>query len=91
LETSLESNSVEPLIDFLAFLVQKLWLKNNKLIILCYFNPSNKSSKVSKNSDFSLVSNENFSEKLPSSGYHSGPHKVGQKNWNYSTYDNTHK
>ena len=32
LETKLESESFEPLIDFLAFLVQKLWSKINKLI-----------------------------------------------------------
>jgi len=32
LETRLESESSEPLIDFLAFLVQKLWSKINKLI-----------------------------------------------------------
>jgi len=30
LETKLESQSFEPLIDFLAFLVRKLWRKNNK-------------------------------------------------------------
>ena len=33
LETRLESKSFEPLIDFLAFLVQKLWSKISKLII----------------------------------------------------------
>ena len=32
LETRLESESFEPLIDFLTFLVQKLWSKINKLI-----------------------------------------------------------
>ena len=32
LETRLESESFEPLIDFLAFLVQKLWSQMNKLI-----------------------------------------------------------
>ena len=32
LETRLESESFEPLIDFLAFLVQKLWSEINKLI-----------------------------------------------------------
>jgi len=31
-ETRLESESFEPLIDFLAFLVQNLWSKINKLI-----------------------------------------------------------
>ena len=36
LEARLESKSFEPLIDFPAFLVQKLWSKINKLII--YFN-----------------------------------------------------
>ena len=33
LEARLESKSVEPLINFLAFLVQKLWYKINKLLI----------------------------------------------------------
>jgi len=33
LETRLESESFEPLIDFLAFLVEKLLSKINKLII----------------------------------------------------------
>jgi len=32
LKTGIESESFEPLIDFLAFLVQKLWSKINKLI-----------------------------------------------------------
>jgi len=32
LETRLESKSFEPFIDFLVFLVQKLWSKINKLI-----------------------------------------------------------
>jgi len=32
LETRLESESFKPLIDFLAFLIQKLWSKINKLI-----------------------------------------------------------
>ena len=36
LETRLESVSFEPLINFLAFLVQKLWSKINKLTILTY-------------------------------------------------------
>ena len=31
-ETRLKSESFEPLIDFLAFLVQKFWSKINKLI-----------------------------------------------------------
>ena len=34
LETRLESEYFEPLIDFLAFLVQKLWSKINKSIIM---------------------------------------------------------
>jgi len=66
--------SFEPLIGFLAFLVQKLWPKNNKLInylirdqlVVLFFlghnfwtrNPR-KSIKVSK--DSSLVSNKNLS------------------------------
>jgi len=40
-------------------------------------NPS-KSPKVLKDLDFSLVSNKNFSEILPSSGLGSGPDEVGQ-------------
>jgi len=34
LETKLESKSFETLIDFLAFLVETLWPKINKIIIL---------------------------------------------------------
>jgi len=33
LETRLESKSFEPLLGFLAFLVQKVWPKNNKILI----------------------------------------------------------
>jgi len=40
-------------------------------------NPS-RSSKVSKDSDYSLVSNKNFSEILPPNGWRPGPGKVGQ-------------
>ena len=36
------------------------------------------SSKVSKDSDCSLVSSKNFSEILPSNSWHPGPGKVGQ-------------
>jgi len=32
LETRLESESFEPLIGFLTFLVQKLWANNNKIL-----------------------------------------------------------
>ena len=92
LETRLESESFEPLIDFLAFLVQKLWFKINKLIILLAnlsnifmnlyhnfwtCNPS-RSSKVSKDSNCSLVSSKNFSEIQPPNGWCPGPGKVGQ-------------
>jgi len=92
LETRLEFESFEPLINFLAFLVQKLWSKINKLIkylispiflptyITTYFstrNPS-RSSKVSKDSDCSLVSSKNFIEILPPNGWRQGPGKVGQ-------------
>ena len=41
-------------------------------------NPS-KSSKVSKNSDYSLVSNKNLSKILSSSTLGQGPYEVGQK------------
>jgi len=36
------------------------------------------SSKVSKDSDCSLVSGKNFSEILPPNGWRPGPGKVGQ-------------
>jgi len=38
-----------------------------------------KPHKVSKDSDCSLVSNKNFSEILPSNGWHPGPGKVDHK------------
>jgi len=41
------------------------------------WNPS-RSSKVSKDSDCSLVSNKNFSEILPSNSLGPGPGEVGQ-------------
>jgi len=42
-------------------------------------NPKpSKLSKVSKDSDCSLVSNKNFSEILPSNSWRPGPGKVGQ-------------
>jgi len=41
-------------------------------------NP-NRSSKVSKDSDCSLVSNKNFSEILPSNGWRQGTGEGGQK------------
>jgi len=40
-------------------------------------NP-NRSSKVSKDSDFSLVSNKNFMKILPSNSFGKGPGEVGQ-------------
>jgi len=52
----------------LLFLGHKFWAQNHS-----------RSSKASKNSDFSLVSNKNLSEILPSSGLGLGPDKVGQK------------
>ena len=69
LETKLESESFESFIDFLAFLVQKLWPKINEIInyliigliislFLCYniwTQNWSKSLKVSKDLDFSLV------------------------------------
>jgi len=42
-------------------------------------NPTpSRSSKVSKDSDCSIVSSENFSEILPPNGWRPGPGKVGQ-------------
>ena len=78
---------IEPLIDFLAFLVQKLWCKIDKLInwlIEFLFTLDHnfwtrnlsRSSKVSNDSDCSLVSNKNFSEILPSNSLEPG--EVGQ-------------
>jgi len=49
------------------------------------------SSKVSKDSDCSLVSNKNFSEILPPNGWHPGPGKVGQGAQKVPTYEVTHK
>ena len=92
LETRLESESFEPLIDFPAFMVKKLF-KINKLInyliirLIKYLftldhnfsTPNcNRSSKVSKKSDCSLVSNKNFSEILPSNGLGPGAGEVDQ-------------
>ena len=90
LETRLKSESFEPLINFLAFLVQKLWSKINKWINYLIsqiftnshhnfwtWNPS-RSSKVSKDSDCSLVPSKNFSKILPPNGWRPGPGKVGQ-------------
>jgi len=51
----------------------------------------NRSSKVSKDSDCSLVSYKNFSEILPSNGLGPGPGEVGQGGLKASTYDVTHK
>ena len=90
LETRLESESFEPLIDCLAFLVQKIWSKINKLInylisqlflllqIMFWTWNHSRSSKASKDSDCSLVSNKNFSELLPSIDLSPGPGEVGQ-------------
>ena len=81
LETTLDSKSFQPLIDFLAFLGQKLWSKINVFTTLdhnFWTRKPNRSSKVSKDSDCSLVSYENFSKTLPSNGLGPGPGKVGQ-------------
>jgi len=60
-------------------------LSNYEIDLYVYFrsnlrtrNPS-KSIKLSKDLDFSLVSNKNLSEKLPSSSLGPGPDEVGQK------------
>jgi len=50
-----------------------------------------RSSKVSKDSDCSLVSSKNFSEILPPNDWCPGPGKVGQGGLKVSTYDVTHK
>ena len=87
LETRLESESFQPSIDFLAFLVQKLWSKIKKLInylISHIFTSLHHNfwtripSRSSKDSDCSLVSSKNFSAILPPNGWRPGPGKVGQ-------------
>jgi len=87
LETRLDSES---LIDFLAFLVQKLSSKINKLInylitqifLLTYiitFKPETSAGHPKhQDSDCSLVSNKNFSEMLPPNGWRPGLGKVAQ-------------
>jgi len=81
------------LIDFQAFLVQKLGSEINKLInylikgLIDYFvyfrsylfrlKPQ-KVIQISKDSDFSLVSNESLSEILPSNGWGPEPDEVGK-------------
>ena len=91
LGTKPESESFQPLINVVAFMVQKLWSQINKSIncLIIYFvcfridrklwtwDPS-KSPTVSKDSDFSLVSNKNISKILPSGGLGPGPGEVGQ-------------
>jgi len=92
-KTRLESESFEPLINFLAFLVQKLWSKTNNLsnyliikLVKNFFNSDHnfltwnpsRASKVSKDSDCSLVSSKNFSKILPSNDWCPGPGEVGQ-------------
>jgi len=90
LDTRLESECFEPLIDFLAFLVdlkqtnQLIFLVTGLINYLIFFidhnfgtqNPS-RSSKLSKGSDFSMVSKKNSSKILPSIGLVPGPDKVG--------------
>jgi len=82
METRIESESFETLIDFVAFLVQKLWSTINKQSNYLNMrdhnfwtrNPS-MSSKVSR-LRFSLIFNKNLSETLPSSGL-----SLGQMKW----------
>ena len=50
-----------------------------------------RSSKVSKDSDYSLESNKNFSEILPSNSWRPGLGEVGHLWHKSSTYDITHK
>ena len=90
LETRIKSESFEPLINFLACLDHKLWYKINKLInkLISHIFTSldhnfwtrnlSRSSKVSKDSDCSLVSSRNFSKILPPNSWRPGPGKVGQ-------------
>jgi len=49
------------------------------------------SSKVSNDSDCSLVSSKNFSKMLPLNGWRSGPGKVGKGGLKVLHYDVTHK
>ena len=85
LETRLESESFEPWFDLLAFLVQKLWSKINKLINylisqIFLLEPETPAShpKYQKTQDCYLVSSKNFTEILPPNGWCPGPEKVGQ-------------
>jgi len=90
LESRLESKSFERLIDFLAFLVQMLWSKINKLIkylilglINCLilkiitFVPETSAIHPSIKDAFSLVSNKNFEAKY----YHLAVWALGQMKW----------
>jgi len=86
LETRLESKSFEPLINFLVFLVQKLWSKTNKLFnylisqifLLTYIITFEPETPAGHPKYQKLVSSKNFSEILPPNGWRPGPGKVGQ-------------
>jgi len=104
METRLESEFFKTFINFLALLAKKLRPKIKKLLnyliigLIINFvvfrsfwtRNSSKSSKVSIGSGFSLVSNKNLSEILPSSSLGLRPDEVGQKGlkqlhlWHYS-------
>jgi len=77
------------LIDFLAFLVQKLWSKINKLInylisqiflptYIITFEPQTLAGHPEYQKTRIVVSSKNFSEILPPHGWHPRPGKVGQ-------------
>ena len=84
LETSLESESLEILIDFLTFLVKKLWPKNSKLInylisgLIKYFLVSKLQHVIQsiKSLGFNLVSKTTSSKY-----YHLAVWAQGQTKW----------
>jgi len=102
LETRLQSGSFETLDDLLGFRVQKLWFEVIKMFDWYWFildhnfwtRNARKSIKGSKNSDLSLVSNENFSEILRSSSWALGQVRCAEitlKLLHLWRYDVTHK
>ena len=80
LETRLQSESFDTLDDRLGFRVQKLWCKLVKLLFILDHNfwtrNARKSIKNLKDSDLSLVSNENLSKTLWPSSW-----ALGQATW----------
>jgi len=107
LETRLQSECFDTLINLLVFLVQTLWSIVNKVVtgttvirwLLClltlYYNfwtrIARKPIKVSKDTDSSLVSNKNFSEILLSNGWAQVRYQQAKKAKTCVTYNVTCK